>query len=185
MNTGRPLDKVLVVDVESTCWERVPPPGETSDIIEIGVCLVDVKTLERSAKRSLLVKPARSNVGEFCTRLTTITPEMVAGASPLAEACAVLESEYLSRERVWFSHGDYDRKQFEENCRALGVRYPFGPTHVNAKALFALLRGMRRAPGMAETLKILGLPHEGTHHRGDDDAWNIAAIVAWILARGR
>src|SRR5688500_253984 len=136
-------------------------------------------------KRSLLVRPARSQVSEFCTKLTTITPETVADAPSLAEACAELEKEYSSRERTWFSHGDYDRKQFEENCRALGARYPFSPTHVNAKALFALMRGMKRAPGMAEALRILELPLEGTHHRGADDAWNIAAIVAWILARGR
>jgi inhibitor of KinA sporulation pathway (predicted exonuclease) len=28
-----------------------------------------------------------------------------------------------------------------------------------------------------------GLPLEGTHHRGDDDAWNIAALLADLLAR--
>ena len=29
---------------------------------------------------------------------------------------------------------------------------------------------------MSEALKRMGLPLEGTHHRGGDDAWNIAAI---------
>jgi hypothetical protein len=38
---------------------------------------------------------------------------------------------------------------------------------------------------MAEALAILDLPLIGTHHRGDDDAWNIALILATLLERGR
>jgi inhibitor of KinA sporulation pathway (predicted exonuclease) len=34
---------------------------------------------------------------------------------------------------------------------------------------------------MGGALRHLGLPLEGTHHRGGDDAWNIAAILAWCL----
>ena len=73
---ARSLDVVLVVDLESTCWDGPPPPGQTSEIIEIGLCTVDLKALTRTEKRSLLVKPVRSNVSEFCTKLTTITPDM-------------------------------------------------------------------------------------------------------------
>jgi inhibitor of KinA sporulation pathway (predicted exonuclease) len=38
---------------------------------------------------------------------------------------------------------------------------------------------------MAETLQALKLPLEGTHHRGDDDAWNIAAILSNILLQSK
>ncbi|MEO6890688.1 MAG: hypothetical protein ABI456_14880 [Ktedonobacteraceae bacterium] len=38
---------------------------------------------------------------------------------------------------------------------------------------------------MAEALQLLQLPLEGVHHRGGDDAWNIAAILAAILRRAR
>lgn len=41
------LDQILVVDLESTCWEGSPPAGMTSEIIEIGLCVVDVARLER------------------------------------------------------------------------------------------------------------------------------------------
>ena len=34
---------------------------------------------------------------------------------------------------------------------------------------------------MAESLKALSLPLEGTHHRGHDDAWNIARILGLLL----
>jgi inhibitor of KinA sporulation pathway (predicted exonuclease) len=38
---------------------------------------------------------------------------------------------------------------------------------------------------MAAALEIAGLPLEGRHHRGDDDAWNIAALVLELHAHGR
>jgi len=37
---------------------------------------------------------------------------------------------------------------------------------------------------MAQALALAGLPLEGRHHRGEDDAWNIAALVLDLAARG-
>ncbi|MCG8918036.1 hypothetical protein L6E12_19835 [Actinokineospora sp. PR83] len=82
------------------------------------------------------------------------------------------------------SWGDYDRRQFERQCRDTGVPYPFGARHVNAKAEFARARALPREPGMAAALRRAGLPAEGTHHRGEDDAWNIAALVVSLLRSG-
>jgi len=174
------LDRVLVVDVEATCWEGAPPPGETSEIIEIGVCELDVATGERLGKHSVLVRPERSSVSEFCTSLTTLTAGQVSSGITYVEACALLRKEFRSRDRVWASYGDYDRKQFERQGS-----YPFGPRHVNVKTLFALSRALPREVGLAEALELAGLPLEGTHHRGDDDAWNIAALFGGILRSTR
>ena len=71
---ARSLDMILVIDVESTCWEGSPPPGQSSEIIEIGLCPVDLKTLTRLEKRSILIKPIQSEISDFCTELTTLTP---------------------------------------------------------------------------------------------------------------
>ncbi len=38
---------------------------------------------------------------------------------------------------------------------------------------------------MDAALARLGLPLEGTHHRGGDDIWNIAAILGQLLLRAR
>jgi inhibitor of KinA sporulation pathway (predicted exonuclease) len=37
---------------------------------------------------------------------------------------------------------------------------------------------------MAGALEFAGLPLEGRHHSGEDDAWNIAALVLGLAARG-
>lgn len=63
---ARSVDVILVVDVESTCWQGEPPPGQKSEIIEVGLCPVDVASLTRIEKRSILIKPAQSEISTFC-----------------------------------------------------------------------------------------------------------------------
>jgi len=39
------LDQILVIDIEATCWNNGDrPDNETSDIIEIGICPLDVQS---------------------------------------------------------------------------------------------------------------------------------------------
>jgi len=173
-----------VVDLEATCWEGSAPDGQRSEIIEIGLTVVDLVARERVAKHRLLVRPANSAVSTYCTELTGLSQAEVDGGIPFAEACAELTSKHQSTMRPWTSWGDYDRKQFVAQCAADGVDYPFGSVHVNAKAVFAETRGLRRQAGMAKALRIAGFPLEGRHHSGADDAWNIAALVLLLVEDG-
>ncbi|WP_442508400.1 exonuclease domain-containing protein [Novipirellula sp. SH528] len=178
---ARSLDVILVVDLESTCWEGSPPPGQTSEIIEIGLCTIDLMSLDRTEKRSFLVKPVQSEISDFCTELTTLSPDMFTDAGSLADAVKVLKKEYRSKDRLWASWGDYDRRQFERVCKDLNVGYPFGPSHLNVKSLFAAAIDSGHELGLDGAYKQLGLELEGTHHRGDDDAWNIAHVLCRLL----
>jgi inhibitor of KinA sporulation pathway (predicted exonuclease) len=182
---ARKLDQILVVDIEATCWKGTPPKDQEAEIIEIGICPVDIKSLERLEKRSILVRPERSRVSPFCTELTTLTQKQLdKDGIPFVEACRILRKEYDSRDRAWASFGDYDRRQFERQCQSWDVTYPFGPSHVNIKTLFALTHHLRREAGMARALRLMDIPLEGTHHRAVDDAWNIAAIlIDFMLTR--
>jgi inhibitor of KinA sporulation pathway (predicted exonuclease) len=181
---ARQLDQVVVIDVEATCWEGTPPAGQEPEIIEIGICTLSVANRQRLERRSVLVRPQRSTVSAYCTRLTTLTQEQVSIGLAFAETCTLLQKEFLTKERAWASYGDYDRRQFERQCRAEGIAYPFGPGHLNVKTLLALVHGLPHEVGMDEALKMLRLPLEGTHHRAGDDAWNIALILATLLGRG-
>lgn len=182
---ARLLDQVLVIDIEATCWDGPAPEGEENEIIEVGVATLDLASLERGEKESLIVRPERSRVSRFCTELTTLTQEQVDEGMPFADACDALKTRFRSRQRTWASFGDYDRRQFERQCASTGVAYPFGATHLNVKNLLALARGLGYEVGLARALKLLGLPLEGTHHRGHDDAWNVAAVLAGLLGPQR
>src|SRR6185503_20787870 len=102
---SRCLDRVLVIDVESTCWEGPPPRGQLSEIIEIGLCTVDLNKLERLEKRAIMVKPVRSVVSEFCTSLTTLRSDDVIHAGSLTDAVSILKKECRSLYRLWASWG--------------------------------------------------------------------------------
>jgi inhibitor of KinA sporulation pathway (predicted exonuclease) len=173
-----------VVDLEATCWEGDPPPGQRSEIIEIGLAMVDLEAGVRVAKHRILVRPSVSTVSEFCTALTGLTQAEVDGGAQFSAACAELVGVHQSLKRPWASWGDYDRKQFIAQCADERVDYPFGSVHVNAKAVFAEARSLRRRPGMAKALELAGLPLEGRHHSGADDAWNIAALVLLLAEDG-
>jgi inhibitor of KinA sporulation pathway (predicted exonuclease) len=183
---SKKLDHILVIDIEATCWDvGQQPRGEVSDVIEIGVCPVEVGTLRRLEKRSILIRPERSRVSPFCTQLTTLTQAQVDTGIRFDEACKLLEKEFRSGDRVWASFGDYDRKAIERQCKDTGVRYPFGPRHLNVKTLFALVRGLPHEVGTAQAVQMCGRAMEGTHHRGDDDAWNIAGVLVDVLKAAR
>jgi inhibitor of KinA sporulation pathway (predicted exonuclease) len=179
------LDQILVIDLEATCWQGEPPQGEDSEIIEIGLCVLDTATTQRLESRSIIVRPERSRISEYCTSLTTLTQEDVDRGISLAEACRILRDDYRARKRLWASYGDYDRHQFRRNCHASGIAYPFGPGHINVKSLFALIWELSREVPLDKAMRILGFTFEGTHHRGGDDAWNIARILGEILRRSR
>lgn len=173
-----------VVDVEATCWVGAPPEGQVSEIIEIGLTVVDLAARQRVGKHRILVRPEASTVSEFCVELTGLTQSEVDTGVSFAQACAQLTAEHASAERDWASWGDYDRRQFLRQCEPSGTPYPFGARHTNAKAVFATGFGLTRPVGMAQALEIAGLPLEGRHHRGDDDSWNIAALVLLLAERG-
>ena len=173
------FDRIIVVDIESTCWEE--PTDNINEIIEIGITPVDTKTGDILDVRSILVKPEHSKVSEFCTKLTTLTQEDVDSGISFKEACDILINEYNSKKYMWASYGHYDKKQFEEQCKRENIEYPFPKAHINVKLLFAFRYSLKRQVGMERALKLLGIPLIGTHHRGGDDSRNIARILSKIL----
>lgn len=178
------INPFLVIDIESTCWKE--HSLESSEIIEIGICVLSLENLTIEANRSLLVKPLKSSVSQFCTDLTTLTQETLSKEGiGFQEACSLLEKEYHSKSSMWGSWGDYDRNQFQQVCKRQNVRYPFGPSHINIKSFFSAFYGLKKELGMNKALQFCDLPLIGTHHRGIHDAYNIARILQRLLKKCR
>ncbi|RFZ93015.1 DNA polymerase III [Mucilaginibacter conchicola] len=176
-------DEVIIVDLEATCWEQDGAyQKRRSEIIEIGICKLDTYTGEISKSKGILVKPVHSEISRFCTQLTSITPQMVEqdGVS-LKEACSMIEATYAPAGLTWCSYGAYDKRMLKEQCALFNVRYPLSGNHINVKELFAEAKRLPKPIGMDRALRLLNLPLEGTHHRGVDDARNIAKILYNIL----
>lgn len=178
---------VLVLDVESTCWEppEVQPTNEISEVIEIGLAVVNTKELTIVENESIIIRPQKSKLSKFCTKLTTLTQEYVDQGITFQAAMETLRKTYKANDRLFVSWGDYDRKIFARNCEDYGVKYPFGPRHLNFRNNFALLHGLSAELGMDGALEHLGMKLDGTHHRGVDDARNIANLLINTLKRFR
>ena len=180
------FDKIIVIDLESTCWEEGTEPRNTpSEIIEVGVCTLGIEKLNRDDRRSVLIKPGFSTVSEFCTKLTSLTQADVDGGTTLKAACKTLLKDYRSKDRMWASWGDYDRHMFQKNCEIAEISYPFCSTHQNIRTLFTAMMGLSEAPPLPEAMKMLNAKFEGNHHRGVDDAWNAAFILGYIMQNFR
>jgi len=184
---ARKLSSVInCVDIETTCWEprNTQPPDEIQDIIEIGIVTLDTREANWNIKDklSILVKPKSSRVSDFCTKLTSITSEMLEkGGVSLHAAIDILRKDYKSKNRTWISWGDFDRKVFESQCKLYNIPYPFGPRHINLKNAYSVLSGLGVELGMDAALDRIGEALEGTHHRGADDAYNIAKVLKHMM----
>lgn len=181
----RLLDEILVVDIESTCWkDNIIPAGQESEIIQIGLCPFHIASALPREKQSIIVRPERSRVSEFCTELTGLTQADVDRGVSFRLACSVLQKEHQSQRRTWGSWGNYDKRMFTEQCRSRHVDYPFSDLlrgrHINLKNLFAVLMGLPEEVEIPEALRMLGMEFAGKLHRGDDDAWNIGRILSEI-----
>ena len=179
------LNRILVVDIEATTWDNRDIDGKSkeSEIIEIGCSelFLDSGTIEK--KHDLFVRPVMNPIlSPFCTELTSITQEVLdTQGVPFIDALNVLSTEFNSRNMIWASWGDYDRIMFRRQCLRYGYQYPFGEQHINVKTLFSLMYRLDHMVGMKYALSRVGIPLEGTHHRGIDDSYNIAKILRLLL----
>lgn len=175
-------DKIIVIDLEATCWDGAIPKGQVNEIIEIGICVLDTKTGKISQNQGILIQPEYSTVSPFCTELTTITQKMLdEDGVTFEEAIDMLREEYDAHQYTWASYGAYDLNMLQKQCRFRNEDYPLSHDHINVKELFAEVKGIHKKPGMNGALGMLNIPLEGTHHRGVDDAKNIAKILYWCL----
>ena len=166
--------RYLIVDLEATCWEN--KSQGTGEIIEIGAVMYEVGKLVLSEFGSFVRPKLSAHLSEFCTRLTSIRDGDIAGAPALPEALAKLLDWARPFEPWTFGcWGDYDRNQFERDCRLHGIPCPFGE-HVNIKKACAAWKGCSPKP-LGAAVGMLGLAFEGTAHRGIDDARNIARVI--------
>ncbi|MEC4048601.1 3'-5' exonuclease [Flavobacterium sp. SUN046] len=177
-------DKIIIIDLEATCWQGPVPSGQENEIIEIGLAVLDLQTGLITKNQGILIKPQRSTVSPFCTELTTITTELLEQKGILfEEAIAQLTEEYQPDLYTWASYGQYDLNMLKKQCKSFNVPYPMGDEHINVKVWFAELFGLQKPTGMNGALHLLEIPLEGIHHRGVDDAKNIAKILNWCLAQ--
>lgn len=175
-------NRMLFVDVELTCWEGEPPPGEVPELIAIGI--VDLKTDDLAIRRAqqFLVRPVLSNVSPFCSTLTGITPNEAAAAPPLPEVVRTIRKTFGQSD--WCAWGR-DDELIREGCERAGAELPFlGCFHDLAAQMRGLL-GLTYRLGLDEALERFDLDWDGAPHDALADARNLARLFIALAQRLR
>jgi len=170
----------IIVDLECTCWEN--DPQMVMETIEIGAVVYEVGQ-GILAEFQRFVRPKLNPVlSDFCRSLTTIEQSQVDTAPGFPQAFSQFVAWFNGYpSAVLSSWGGFDHKQLRRDCELHGMEYPF-VEHVNLKIEFARTIGCKPC-GMSAALRQAGLPLDGTHHRGIDDARNIARLLELLLER--
>ena len=173
--------RYVIVDLEATCWEKGTSP-DRMEIIEIGAVLLASGSGPMSGEFGEFVRPIASpQLSEFCTQLTSIRQADVDSAAQFSVVFPRFIAWIGAEPFRLCSWGAYDLTQFRTDCNRHRIALPasFEP-HINLKAEFARLKGLRPM-GMKGALAHMRIALEGTHHRGADDARNIAKLAQIIL----
>ena len=175
---------INIIDLEATCWDKRPPNGVQSEIIEIGVATIDVRAQKIIApKERFFVYNPQMRISAFCENLTGIhLGQLRAEGRSLEDTFEVLKNKFAIHKRPWMSWGDYDRKQLTRECTRKGITYPFADSHTNLKLIFSLQAGIFPTQlSVKNALKHLNMKFIGTPHSGADDAYNIARIFLTLF----
>ncbi|MCO1335857.1 exonuclease domain-containing protein [Microbulbifer sp. OS29] len=175
----------LIVDLEATCCNKQSIARNEMEIIEIGAVMVEAETLSVVDEFTTFVRPVRKPLlTAFCTELTSICQADVNGAPVYPAAIKQFKAWLYQYESFLFcSWGDYDKAQLHQDSQFHKVSYPIGTEHINIKKLFSLNQNLKKKYGMAGALTLSGLSLDGTHHRGIDDARNMARLMPFVLGR--
>lgn len=175
----------MIMDLEATCCDDNSFPRTEMEIIEIGAVMVDADDLRLLDEFQIFIRPVRHpQLTEFCKKLTTITQQDVEEARVFSEAVKSFSSWLNNYSNVLFcSWGDYDRKQFAQDCQFHKIENPLSHEHLNIKKEFSKAFQSDKRFGLAQALNHVGLTLEGTHHRGIDDARNMFRLLPYILKR--
>jgi inhibitor of KinA sporulation pathway (predicted exonuclease) len=177
----------VIVDLEATCCNAQSIARTEMEIIEIGAVCLNAKSLEIIDEFCTLVKPVRHpRLTQFCTGLTSIRQQDVDAAPDFASALGGFLQWLKGFDNYLFcSWGDYDKSQLQQDCQYHGLPMPIQAPHLNIKARFSQRQGLEKKYGMAQALRLCGLPLQGVHHRGIDDARNMARMARFIFGDAR
>ncbi len=173
--------RYLIVDLEATCWEKGTNPSRM-EIIEIGAVWLAAENTSSTLEFARFVRPIiEPTLSAFCTQLTSIRQQDVDEADDFSLVFPAFLDWIGPEPFTLCSWGAYDLNQFRVDCQRHHLAFPSTfERHLNLKRAFADWKGIKPC-GMKAALGILGLPLEGQHHRGIDDARNIARIARVLL----
>ncbi len=177
-------DRIVVFDLEATCWEGKEFAYKYREVIALGACILDVKSLEISGKFNKICKPVKTEISEYCTSITGITQEQANNGEDFEEMCKLVTRQYDSKNLPCAAWGIDGEKLYSE-CRQKDCKYPFSNQYLNISLLYSITMGKPHNNGLERSLAELGLKFVGEKHNPYWDAYNAAIILKHIVEKCR
>lgn len=173
----------LIIDLEATCSEDLEITAADMEIIEVGAVWAHPNGEVVNTFQTFVRPTLNKLLTSYCINLTGISQNDVNDADLWPDVSKQLTSFatlHAPNRLIWGSWGQYDFKQIERDCLRHDLINPLlNWEHINLKREFARSRKIKEV-GMRKALEMTGLPLLGSHHRGLDDAINIAHLLPKI-----
>ncbi len=162
----------IIFDLEATCDDKHKIKNE---IIEIGAVKIN-DNLEVVEEFQRFVRPVINiKLTDFCKNLTKISQQDVDDANTFDYVIQEFK-EFIGDNYKLCSWGFYDKSQLLSDCEIHLENKNWIKNHISLKHQHQKINNLKKGLGMSGALKMEKLVLEGTHHRGIDDARNIAKI---------
>lgn len=170
------ISKIIVFDLEMTCWEDRDKTMREGEIIEFGAVPLNIhdSIVELDLGFSSLIKPVKTEISNYCTELTGITQDdILKSAKPFDEVMRTVDKKFSSNypSGAW---GNVDIKKLKSACKEYSVKMPISEDCVNLKTMTCMLMGRSRPVGLDKILDELGIKPSGTRHRALVDSIDTA-----------
>ena len=176
----------IIFDLEATCWQG-RPRTMIQEIIEIGAVKINSYG-EVIGTFNQFVKPILNpGLSAFCQELTSIDQYDIDRAKKFSYVIEYFQDwiDIYDEDYLLCSWGNFDRNMLVQDCRLHKMEYDWAEEHINIKRQYQEIKRLRRARGLRKAVEIEGFEFTGIHHRGIDDARNLAKIFLKYLDEWR
>ncbi len=165
--------KLLLVDLELTDADV-----DNIEIIEIGLCLVDMLKSELIRSDEFLIRP--NNIVNLSDRVSELTgikrKDLKKKGKRLYEALNSIKKKYPLQSVPWAAWGT-DNRQLALECYAKGILNPFTDQYINVSSIYAFMKQLPKGIAMEKALAEFGMEFVGVQHSAKDDAINLGRLV--------
>ena len=120
----------------------------------------------------------------FCRQLTHIEQEYINRASAFPDVADEFQEwsgVFDDEDYLLCSWGSFDKKLLVQDCILHKLDYDWTAHHINLKRQYQELKRLHRSRGLKAAVNSEGFEFTGSHHRGIDDAKNLAKIFVKYL----
>ncbi len=176
----------IIFDLEATCW-RGRPPSKVQEIIEIGAIFINGYGEVEGAFNRFVRPILNPNLSAFCQELTSIRQEEVDRASLFPQVIEDFQDwgRMFEEDYLLCSWGSFDKRMLIQDCELHQLETDWAEPHINLKQQYQELKRLRNPAGLRRSVEKEGFEFTGTHHRGIDDAENLAKVFTKYLDEWR